>query len=218
MHIYICTHARIDVYIWTIEDGGGNSEFREIVCEDLIFLRRHKRQERPQIARCRHYKHLWHLYMWHDWLIFGTWLIQKFDEDLIFLWRHSRQESNVAPHCTLPPLQTPVKWLIHTCGMTHWYLGRDSFRCVTWFQKYLNLNTAVIIHTYYMTHSNVWYESFICVTWLESYRKLSAAAITNTCVNTNTCRHYKHLRQHKHLPPLQTPASWVIHRCDTTHS
>jgi len=48
-----------------------------------------------------------------------------------------------------------VTWLIHVCDMTHSYVWHDSFIYVTW-----------LIHMCDMTHSYMSHDSFICVTWL----------------------------------------------------
>ena len=53
--------------------------------------------------------------------------------------------------------------------MTHSYVWRDSFICVTWL-----FHMCIMTHSYAwhdsfmcgMTHSYVWHHSFICVTWL----------------------------------------------------
>jgi len=50
-----------------------------------------------------------------------------------------------------------VTWLIHMCGMTHFYVWHDSFLCVTW---------RIHMCGHDMTHSYVWYNSSMSVTWI----------------------------------------------------
>jgi len=46
------------------------------------------------------------------------------------------------------------QWLVHMCGMTHWYVWYDSLICVTW-----------LVDTCGMTHWYVWHDSWTQVTW-----------------------------------------------------
>jgi len=48
-----------------------------------------------------------------------------------------------------------VSLRVDMCFMTHSYVCRDSFICVTW-----------LIHTCVVTHSYVWHDSFVRVSWL----------------------------------------------------
>jgi len=57
---------------------------------------------------------------------------------------------------------TCVPWLIHMCGMPHWFGWHDSFICVMW-----------LIHMCDMTHQFVWHDTSICVTWLIHMRGMT---------------------------------------------
>ena len=69
-----------------------------------------------------------HSYLWRDVFMCATWLI---------------------------PMSNCVEWLIHIYHVTHPYVSRDSFTCVTQF-----------MHNGDKTHSYVWHNSCISVTWL----------------------------------------------------
>jgi len=62
-------------------------------------------------------------------------------------------------------------WLIHVCDMTHWFVRRDLFICVTWlFQMcdstFVCCSNWCVCGTQDLTRSHVWCDYFIHVTWL----------------------------------------------------
>jgi len=58
---------------------------------------------------------------------------------------------------------------VHMCDMTHSYVWRDSFVCVTWHIERVAIDELAThvrgIHMCDMTHSFVWRDSIVCVTW-----------------------------------------------------
>ena len=85
--------------------------------------------------------------------------------------------------------------------MTHSYVSRDSFICVTWLIHVWHTSFVWVItlthkmwyvfcnvHMCDMTHSYVWHDSFICVTWLIDMCFVTFIRVT-----------------------------WLIHTCDMTH-
>jgi len=96
--------------------------------------------------------------VWHNSLIWGTWLIGMCGMSHWYVWHDSF---------------ICVTWLIHMCDMTHWYVWHDSVICVAWIihtsGRHLGVsNTCVtwLIDTCGMSHWYVWHATLICVTWL----------------------------------------------------
>jgi len=71
-----------------------------------------------------------------------------------------------------------VTRLIHTCDMTHSYVGQDSFICVLW--RIRMCDTA---------HSYVCYDPLVCVTWL-----ISMCDVTHIPICDVTHSYDRHIR------------------------
>ena len=81
-----------------------------------------------------------HSYVWRDWFICITWLIEMCDMTHSYV----RHDSFI---CTT--------WLIHMHNMTQSYVRHDSFICAQW-----------LIHVHDMTHLLACHDSLRCATWL----------------------------------------------------
>ena len=87
--------------------------------------------------------------------------------------------------------QTPAVWWVY--GITHSYVWRDSFICVTW-----------LIHMYDVTHWNMWHNLFV---W---YERRSPSQTPTMCWVIDSfiftmCGSF-------------IRATWLIDMCDITHS
>ena len=81
--------------------------------------------------------------------------------------------------------------VLHMWDMTHSYVWRDSFICVTyscaWHDSFMRVTWA--IHMCDMTPSDVWRDPFTCVTWINHMFDIIHFYVT-----------------------------WLIHMCDVTNS
>ena len=117
--------------------------------------------------------------------------------------------------------------------MTHSYVWRDSFVCVTWLFRMRDMthpyvdqaedSVSTILRNHGkswlipmcdMTHSYVWHDSFICVTWrihmcdmTHSYVDKAEDSISTEFFCETMVSHDSFLR-----------LTWRIHMCDMTHS
>jgi len=115
--------------------------------------------------------------------MYVTWIIHV--RDVTLSW--SRAQVRDWFMCvTWIMVKGPGSWLIHMCNVTHsdgpWfvthsYVQRDSFGCVTWIIRMGDKTHSDVWHDSFLcvtwliqmcaiTHSNAWHDSFICVTWL----------------------------------------------------
>jgi len=132
-----------------------------------------------------------------------------------------------------------LRWRIHMCDMTPWYVWHVSFICVTWLMRppileVLRLPTCVtwlihicdmsylhvwhaaltwvpwLIHTCDMTHSHVRHDSLICATWVTCSRTIHLCA--TWCIRMCDMTHS--YVWHDSFECV----TWLIHTCDRTHS
>ena len=151
MHVRTLSWLRVDDVLYKLEKCGGNWKIR-------WELQKNGGGDKNYLDRV------------HDWEVLmcnTNWenvvKIERYDEN----WKRNGEEGKKllrqgpwlrgadvrAPSRALwwPPGGT---WLIHKSAMTHSYVWRDSFICVTW-----------LIHMCDMAHSYVWHNSSIGITW-----------------------------------------------------
>ena len=112
-----------------------------------------------------------------------------------------------------------VTWLFHMSGVTHSYVWRDSFICVTWLIQCVTW----LIPMRDMTHSNMCnrthpimqYDSFACVTWLIHMCDMTDLYVWHdsfTCALHGTHMVNKPWLQHHKWWWIITYDEWVVAR------
>jgi len=104
----------------------------------------------------------------------------------------------------------------HMCDMTHSYMERDSFICVTW-----------LIH---MTHSFLWHDSIHICDMTQSSRHTYMCCVVRPCTNKEPAHTHvwhasficgmwlMHMCDMTHSYDAFTCVTWLIHTCDATQS
>jgi len=105
----------------------------------------------PLLRRCD----MTRSYEWHDSFIWVTWLVHMCDMTRSYVWHDSFicviwlvHMCDITPHIFTNTTDSfftdttdsyvrhdvliSATWIIHMCAMTHSYVWRDSFTCVTW--------------------------------------------------------------------------------------
>jgi len=151
---------------------------------------------------------------WHFWICFSAhnttaWRVGRDN------WTRGTPQWIVTWSCLFA---SPLRWLFHTCDVTHWYVCRDSFKCGTWL-VFVSRDTAM--NCLYWIVCIV----FMCVTWLihmcdgscflvEEHRdELSREAAFVRRRSSQACDMTHSYVWHDSFVCV----AWLFHTCDVTH-